>query len=183
MSISSKDFSVLSVIFGLASIAFSIYNSNKLKETTAKIDVNVDAVSKMTADDIQTSVVNAAIDKAVDREVQRAINDTAKRIREDIHSEIKAEVKKEVDKQYKEIAEEVSEKISEQVSNIDILSLKERITKKSEDKVMKKLDGCLDGAIGLFNNQLNSWTKMYQGASDVFNSFTRGNRPNYGRYD
>jgi uncharacterized membrane protein YheB (UPF0754 family) len=183
MNISSKDFGMLSIIFGLASIAFSIYNSNKLKETAAKIDVNVDAIANTTAEDIQKSAIDTAINKAVDREVQNAISDTAKRVREDIRSEIKAEVKKEVDKQYKEISEEVSEKISDQVANIDIASLKERVTKKAEDKVIKKLDGCLDGAIGMFNGKLNEWTKMYQGAANVFNSFARPDRPSYGRYD
>ncbi len=178
MRIDSKDFGALSILFGLASIAYSIYNSKKLKETTDKINVAVDHIADDTAKDIQKGVVDRAIEKAVDREVQRAIDETAKRVREDFKSEIRTEVKKEVDKQYKTIADDVAEKVSDEVANIDIVSLKDRVTKKAEDKVVKKLDGCLDGAIGIFNNQLNSWTKMYQGAANVFDSF-RGNRPNY----
>lgn len=164
------------IIVGVVGVGWSIYQTTKLKETSNKIDMTLDEINKNAPVDIQEAVVNKAIERAVEREVRLSVVDTARRVREDIYEQIRNEVRKEVENQYNKIADEVSEKISEQVAQIDEYALKDRVTKKAEEKVMKKLDGCLDGALGMFNNQLGNVNKIYQNIADTISGKSNNDR-------
>lgn len=170
----------IGISVGLVGVAVSAYQSYKSREKTDatmhKLDLTLDDINKKAPVDIEDAVVNKAIERAVEREVRIAVNDTARRVREDIHDEIKKEVKKEVEAQYNKIAEEVSDKISDQVAQIDEYALKDRVTKKAEEKVMRKLDGCLDGALGMFNNQLGNVNKIYQNIADTISGNKNNNQ-------
>lgn len=164
---SFSGFGPIGLLIGIAGLGFSIWQTRNLKHTSEKLDMTLEEINKNTNIDIQQTVVDKAIERAVEREVRLAVIDTTRRVRDDIYDEIRNEVKKEVEAQYKKITDEVSEKISEQVSNIDEYALKDRVTKRAEEKVMHKLDGCLDGALGMFNNQLGNVNKIYQNIADT----------------
>lgn len=170
-------FGPVGIIIGLAGVGYSVWQTKNLDKTTRKLDMTLDEINTKNPVDIQESVVNKAIERAVDREVRLTVTETARRVREDIHAEISKEIKKAIEAEYKKIANEVSEKISEQVAAIDEYALKERVQQKAEDKVMKKLDGCLDGALGMFNNQLGNVNKIYQ---NIANTITGNNSTNHG---
>ena len=163
-------FGPIGIVFGIAGIGFSIYQTTKMKETSDKIDMTIDELKNDSAIDIKQAVVDKAIERAVEREVRLAVSDTARRVRDDIREEIRTKVKHEVEEQYNKIADETAEKISNQVAQIDEYALKERVTKKAEDKVMRKLDGCLDGALGMFNNKLGSVSKIYENIEGILSS-------------
>lgn len=176
MNLNASTFGPIGLVIGAAGLIFSVYQTNRLRQTSNKLDMSLDDVMKKSDIDIQQSVVDKAIEKAVEREVRFAVSDTVRRVRDDIHDEIAKEVKKEIEEQYKKIADEVSEKISEQVSAIDEYALKDRVTKKAEEKVMRKLDGCLDGALGMFNNQLGNVNKIYQNIADTISGKANNDR-------
>lgn len=167
MNIRMNGTGIVGIITGIAGIAYAVYRENKMIETTKKIDMTIDAVSASSNVDIQQAVVDKAIEKAVDREVRRAIDDTARRVREDIQAEIHKSVKKEVEAQYKSIGEEVSDKISSIVSDIDEVAFKEKIAKRAEEKVMKKVDSVVNGAASTFMNTVGEKLKFAKDFSNM----------------
>lgn len=167
MSIRLDSMGIAGSVFGLLALGYGVYQSYKLGRTTEKLDMTVNDIGEKSKVDIEQAMVEKAIEKAVDREVRLAVADTARRVKDDIYRDIHKEVKKEVEAQYKQIADDVSERISEEVAAIDEGALRDRVTRKAEDKIMRKVDTVVDGAASLFNKEIGSKLKLVQGLSDT----------------
>lgn len=152
---------IIGIGIGLLGLAYGAYQAMKIRKTCDRLDVVFDDVDRKTNIDIEETVVEKAVERAVSRKVDQAATEAIKAVRGDIHSEIEKRVRKEVDAQYKDISDEVSEKLSELVADIDVYALKEKVTKKAEEKIVKKFDGALDGLLGDFNRNLGTVSKIY----------------------
>lgn len=141
MSIELKDLGVIGLIIGVATSCYTLYqnykNKQELKETTDKLNLTIDDVSRNTKVDIEQRIVDKAIERAVEREVHRATIDAVAAVKADVHDTISKNVKKEVDAQYKTLTEEVTEKISDQVAAISEDALVNKVIPRVEAKLQK----------------------------------------------
>lgn len=174
MSIDLKELGIVGIIIGVASAAYSFYQSRKTKkemeELASKIGVTLDDISKNTKVEVAQTVVDAAVENAVERETHRAAVEAVAIVKADMHDTITRKVKKEVDSQYAHLSDEVSEKISEQVEGISESALADKViprveaklTKRGEEKIdqavneaRRKADSALSAVLGTYNNISN----------------------------
>lgn len=160
----------IGVIFGLGGLIFAGWQIKKQEDLAKKVDLSLEELEKKTPVDIKEEMVNKAIRNAVDREVKIAVNDTVKTVKNDIHKEVETEVRKEVNASFQTIKDQTAAKISDQVALIDEGALKAEVTKKAEEKILKKFDGSLDNVLNEARDEckrrLNSVTKSWESIAD-----------------
>ena len=160
----------LGIVMGIGGLLFAGWQAKKQNELEEKIGIAMKDLENKTPVEIKEEMVSKAIRNAVDREVRNAVNDTVKSVKADIHKEVETEVRKEVNASFQTIKAETAEKISNQVALIDEGALKAEVTKKAEDKILKKFDGSLDNVLNEARDEckrrLNSVTKSWESIAD-----------------
>ena len=159
--------SIFGMIFGLGGLLFAAYQVKKQDVLAKKLDLSIEELEKKTSVEVTDSAVNKALDRAVEREVRSAVADAVRDVKNDIHAELSKTVRKEVDSSFQLIKDQTAEKISEQVAAIDEYALKNAVTKKAEEKILKKFDGSLDGVLGDFRHQLGTVSKVWESVADA----------------
>lgn len=166
----SNGIGALGIIMGIGGLIFAGWQAKKQNELEEKIGIAMKDLENKTPVEIKDEMVNKAIRNAVDREVKIAVNDTVKTVKNDIHKEVETEVRKEVTASFQTIKAETAEKISNQVALIDEGALKAEVTRKAEDKILKKFDGSLDNVLNEARDEckrrLNSVTKSWESIAD-----------------
>ena len=137
----------LGIIMGIGGLIFAGWQAKKQNELEEKIGIAMKDLENKTPVEIKEEMVNKAIRNAVDREVKIAVNDAVKAVKNDIHKEVETEVRKEVNASFQTIKAETAEKISDQVASIDEGALKAEVTRKAEDKILKKFEHALDSML------------------------------------
>ena len=166
----SNGVGALGIIMGIGGLIFAGWQAKKQNELEEKIGIAMKDLENKTPVEIKDEMINKAIRNAVDREVKNAVNDTVKSVKADIHKEVETEVRKEVNASFQTIKAETAEKISNQVALIDEGALKAEVTRKAEDKILKKFDSSLDGVLNEARDEckrrLNSVTKSWESIAD-----------------
>ena len=155
---------IFGIIVGACGIGYGLYReykaNKKMEALSEKIGASMDKIEKNVPVEIEQDIIDKAIQNAVDRKVSAAAKDAVDAVRGDIRNEISKQVRKNVDACYETMQDEVSDKISEQVANIDQYALQDRVTKKAEDKILKRFDGILNGLAGKFDGDLTRLIKI-----------------------
>lgn len=171
-------FGIGGVLFGAISFGYSVYQAVQLKKTGDKIGMTIDELSKKTAVDIESSILDKAIERAVDRQVSKAVSDTVRDIKDDMHRQIKEAVRKEVEAQYKHISDEVSDEISKQVADINDELLRDKVMKRAEDILVKRHEKDTQAMQSDYMRGLRQNIEMVKGMSDLVTSFMPSNNNN-----
>lgn len=171
-----EGFGIIGCLFGLAGLGFSIWQSMNMRDTTKKLDLTIDDVSRRTNVEVSDSIVEKAIERAVNRQVNRAADEAIDKVRNDIHDEITKRVRKEVDTQYNRIAEETSERVSQQVAEIDEYSFRDRLQKKAEELMLKRFEHDLDGLRTEYSRKLGSQVKTFTAIEDTLTNLVLGGK-------
>lgn len=166
---------VLGIVLGIGGLAYAAWQQKKSDDLAKKLDISIADLEKKTKVEIQSDVVDKAMRNAVDREVKSIVVETAKQVRYDIRNEVNEAVRAEVKENLEKIREEVSEEISDQVAAIDEYELKNTVTKKAEEKILKKFDNSLDGVLGDFRHQLGNVQKVWESVADSLRPRNTGN--------
>ena len=158
---------ILGIVLGIGGLAYAAWQQKKADDLAKKLDICIADLEKKGNVDVEKDIVEKAVRNAVDREVKAIVADTAKQVRGDIHSEVNSAVRTAVKDSLDTIRDEVSETISNQVAAIDEYALKKEVTKKAEEKILKKFDGSLDGVLGDFRHQLGNVQRVWESVGDA----------------
>lgn len=153
---------------GIAGVVYGLWRERRGQQLAEKLDRSISAVESMAQVDVDRAIVDKAVQNAVNQQVNYAVQESVRQIRNDIQSDIECQVKKHVNEAYNRLSEDVSETISSQVALIDEDALKEKVLRQAEQKIVKKFDGKLNGAISDFNDYLRGIKNMYDNVAGIF---------------
>lgn len=176
-----SNFSLIMGLAGLSAAVFGIgYGVGQRKRTNdicQKIDRAVDEVASNARVDISDMIIRDAVTKAVDAEAEYAARRAVKRVKSDVESDIRDRVKAAVSLSHDNICKAVKNETVRQVAMIDIQSLKDEVVEQAKKDAAKKLDGCLDGILKDFNENLSNVKRIYQSiSSQMFSNGSNGGK-------
>lgn len=154
--------SVLGFVFGLAGIAFGIWQAKKADDIAKKIDAFIEDIDEKTPVEVKEEIVNKAIEKAVAREVKSAVSRTADRIHDDSMKEIKTQVGEAVENEKDAVKERVKTRVKDIVNSIDQEEFEADMKKEAKKIMIEKFNKTLNSLTGEFKGRLGDlfdWTK------------------------
>ena len=170
MNINFEKANGFGIILGIGGLIFAGWQAKRTEDMAKKLGVALTDLEKSTPVEIKDDIVEKAIQNATDREVKSAVNDAVRSVKSDVHKTVESEVKKEVNAALSMIKSETAEAISKQVALIDEGALQNEVTRRAEEKLLKKFDSSLDGVLNEARDEcrrrLSSVTKSWESIAD-----------------